>query len=103
MTLLWIALLPAAVTAAWFRYRQVVADNTSSHSTEPTLTQSYPSTPWGTHHHQEGARWLHEIFERSAAQYPELTAVSVPETGDSLTYAELDQLANRRRHRRRCV
>jgi non-ribosomal peptide synthetase-like protein len=94
MTLLWIALLPAAVTAAWVRYRQVVADNTSSHSTEPTLTQSYPSTPWGTHHHQEGARWLHEIFERSAAQYPELTAVSVPETGDSLTYAELDQLAN---------
>ena len=27
MTLLWIALLPAAVTAAWVRYRQVVADN----------------------------------------------------------------------------
>ena len=94
MTLLWIALLPAAVTAAWVRYRQVVADNTSSPSPEPTLTQSYPSTPWGTHRHQEGARWLHEIFERSAAQYPELTALSVPETGDSLTYAELDQLAN---------
>ena len=81
MTLLWIALLPAAVTAAWVRYRQVVADNTSSPSPEPTLTQSYPSTPWGTHRHQEGARWLHEIFERSAAQYPELTALSVPETG----------------------
>ena len=94
MTLLWIALLPAAVTAAWVRYRQVVADNTSSPSPEPTLTQSFPSTPWGTHRHQEGARWLHEIFERSAAKYPELTALSVPETGDSLTYAELDQLAN---------
>ena len=94
MTLLWIALLPAAVTAAWVRYRQVVADNASSPSTDPTLTQSYPSAPWGTHRHQQGARWLHEIFERSAAQFPALTALSVPETGVSLTYAELDQLAN---------
>ena len=68
MTLLWIALLPAAVTAAWVRYRQVVADNACSPGREPTLTQSYPSTPWGTHRHQQGARWLHEIFERSAAQ-----------------------------------
>ena len=94
MTLLWIALLPAAVTAAWVRYRQVVADNASSPSTYPTLTQSYPATPWGTHRHQQGVRWLHEIFERSAAQFPALTALSVPETGESLTYAELDQLAN---------
>jgi non-ribosomal peptide synthetase-like protein len=94
MTLLWIALLPAAVTAAWIRYRQVVAHNPCSPSPEPTLTQSYPSTPWGTHQHQHGSRWLHDIFERSAAQYPEFTALSVPETGESLTYAELDQLAN---------
>ena len=94
MTLLWIALLPAAVTAAWIRYRQVVADNAYSPSQERTLTQSYPSTPWGIHRHQQGARWLHEVFERSAAQYPEFTALSVPETGESLTYAELDQLAN---------
>jgi len=94
MTLLWIALLPAAVTAAWVRYRQVVADNARSPNPEPTLAQSYPSTPWGTHQHQHGARWLHEVFERSAAQFPTLTALSVPETGESLTYAELDQLAN---------
>ena len=94
MTLLWIALLPAAVTAAWVRYRQVVAGTVFAKTTAPTLSQSYPSTPWGTHLHQHGARWLHEIFERSAAQFPELTALSVPETGESLTYAELDQLAN---------
>ena len=94
MTLLWIALLPAAVTAAWVRYRQVVAHNACSPSTAPTLTQSYPSTPWGIHRHQHGARWLHEIFERSAAQFPTLTALSVPETGESLSYSELDQQAN---------
>jgi amino acid adenylation domain-containing protein len=94
MTLLWIALLPAAVTAAWVRYRQVVGDNANSHGIEPTLTQCYPATPWGTHRHQQGARWLHELFERSAAQFPSLTALSVPETGESLTYAKLDELAN---------
>ena len=94
MTLLWIALLPAAVTAAWVRYRQVVAGSANSPSAEPSLTQSYPATPWGTHRHQQGARWLHEVFERSAAQFPALTALSVAETGESLTYAELDELAN---------
>jgi non-ribosomal peptide synthetase component F len=82
------------VTAAWVRYRRVVAQNTRSLSTEPTLSQSYPSTPWGAHRHQQGARWLHEVFEHSAAQYPGFSALSVPETGESLTYAELDQLAN---------
>jgi non-ribosomal peptide synthetase-like protein len=94
MTLLWIALLPAAVTAAWVRYRQVVAGTVFAKTTAPTLTQSHPSTPWGTHLHQHGARWLHEIFERSAAQFPGLTALSIPEAEASLTYAELDRLAN---------
>jgi non-ribosomal peptide synthetase-like protein len=94
MTLLWIALLPAAVTAAWIRYRHVVAGTVYAPPTAPTLTQAPPSAPWGTHRHQHGARWLHEIFERSAAQFPELTALSVPETGESLTYVALDQLAN---------
>jgi non-ribosomal peptide synthetase component F len=94
MTLLWIALLPAAVTAAWIRYRHVVAGNVYAAPTAPTLSQLHPSAPWGTHRHQHGARWLHEIFERSAAQFPELTALSVPETEESLTYAALDQLAN---------
>ena len=94
MTLLWIALLPAAVTAAWVRYRQVVAGNVCSLTSEPTLTQPHLSAPWGIHRHQQGVRWLHEIFERSAVQFPELTALSIPETAESLTYAELDQLAN---------
>ena len=94
MTLFWIALLPAAVTAAWIRYRHVVASNIFTPTTAPTLTQSHPSTTWGTHRHQHGARWLHEIFERSAARYPELIALSVPEAEASLTYAELDRLAN---------
>jgi amino acid adenylation domain-containing protein len=41
-----------------------------------------------------GARWLHEIFERSAARFPDLIALTVPESGESLSYAELDAKAN---------
>ena len=97
MTLLWTLLIPAAVTAAWVRYRSVVADEQTAPSPSLTLTQPLPRHSWGTHRHQRGARWLHEIFERSAERFPELTALSVPDTGESLTYAQLnrqsDQLA----------
>jgi non-ribosomal peptide synthetase component F len=41
-----------------------------------------------------GARWLHEIFERSAARFPDLIALTVPESGESLSYSELDARAN---------
>jgi len=43
--------------------------------------------------HQEGAQWLTEIFSRSARKYPDLTALQIPHTGESLTYAELDARA----------
>ena len=90
MTLLWTQLIPAAVTAAWVRYRSVVADEQTEPSPSLTLTQPLPRHSWGTHRHQRGARWLHEIFERSAERFPELTALSVPDTGESLTYAQLN-------------
>ncbi|MEL0307434.1 MAG: hypothetical protein VW975_11070, partial [Halieaceae bacterium] len=47
------------------------------------------------HGHQQGAEWLHEVFERSAQRYPDLCALSVPESGEMLTYAELEHRANR--------
>ena len=43
--------------------------------------------------HQEGVRWLTEIFSRSAARFPDHTALQVPHTGESLTFAELDARA----------
>ncbi|HEY1334354.1 MAG TPA: AMP-binding protein, partial [Myxococcaceae bacterium] len=43
--------------------------------------------------HQEGARWLTEIFARSAARFPNHTALQIPHTGESLTFAELDARA----------
>lgn len=45
--------------------------------------------------HQKGARWLTDVFSRSAARYPDLPALQVPHTGEHLTYAELDAKAER--------
>ena len=95
MTLLWIALIPAAVTAAWIRYRSVVDHASADTPDGYTLTQPHPAAPWGSHGHQRGAQWLHEVFERSARRYPDLCALSVPESGEVLTYAELERRANR--------
>jgi len=43
--------------------------------------------------HQRGARWLTDIFSRSARRFPEYIALQVPHTGESLTFAELDREA----------
>src|SRR6516164_4830212 len=43
--------------------------------------------------HQKGVRWLTEVFSRSAEKFPHLTALQIPHTGESLTFAELDARA----------
>ena len=43
--------------------------------------------------HQKGIRWLTEVFSRSAEKFPYLTALQIPHTGESLTFAELDARA----------
>ncbi len=43
--------------------------------------------------HQRGAKWLHEIFERSAQRFPEHTALHIPSSGEKISYAELNQRA----------
>lgn len=45
--------------------------------------------------HQRGIRWLTEVYSRSAARYPNLTALQIPHTGETLTFAELDARAER--------
>ena len=40
--------------------------------------------------HQRGVRWLTEVFSRSARKFPNLVALQIPHSGESLTYAELD-------------
>jgi len=43
--------------------------------------------------HQKGVQWLTEVFSRSAGKFPHHTALQIPHTGESLTYAELDSRA----------
>ena len=45
--------------------------------------------------HQKGIRWLTEVFSRSAEKFPHLTALQIPHTGESLTFAELDARAEK--------
>lgn len=45
--------------------------------------------------HQKGAQWLTDIFSRSAEKFPDLPALQIPHTGESLTYAELNQQAEK--------
>jgi len=40
--------------------------------------------------HQEGVQWLTDVFNRSARKFPNLPALQIPHTGESLTFAELD-------------
>jgi non-ribosomal peptide synthetase-like protein len=42
---------------------------------------------------QEGIQWLTEVFSRSAKRFPNLTALQIPHTRESLTFAELDARA----------
>ena len=45
--------------------------------------------------HQKGIRWLTDLFSRSAKKFPDHTALQIPHTGESLTYAELDERAEK--------
>jgi non-ribosomal peptide synthetase-like protein len=45
--------------------------------------------------HQKGIQWLTDVFSRSAKKFPDHTALQIPHTGESLTYAELDARAEK--------
>ena len=44
--------------------------------------------------HQDGIQWLTEVFSRSAEKFPDFTALHIPHTGESLTFAEPDSRAD---------
>ncbi|HEY5885684.1 MAG TPA: TraX family protein [Pyrinomonadaceae bacterium] len=43
--------------------------------------------------HQKGVQWLTEVFSRSAKRFPDLPALQIPHTRESLTFAQLDARA----------
>jgi non-ribosomal peptide synthetase-like protein len=58
-----------------------------------TLADVFGDRPFVNVPHQKGIRWLTEVFSRSAEKFPHLTALQIPHTGETLTFAELDARA----------
>jgi amino acid adenylation domain-containing protein len=80
---------------AWRRYLWVAEK--ARHGREDTCAYSLTDV-FGDRHlvnvpHQKGVQWLTEIFSRSARRFPDHTALQIPHTGESLTFAELDARA----------
>ena len=79
---------------AWWRYRRVLESVKPSPSTDLYCLRDEPAGDlWVRAEHQQGVKWLHEIFERSAARYPSFTALQVPATGEQITYQALNHRA----------
>src|SRR5436190_10334893 len=82
--------------AAWRRYIRVVEEPPGDPDTCPySLTEISGDSYYINVPHQKGAKWLSEIFSRSAKKFPQLTALQIPNTGESLTFSELDEHAER--------
>lgn len=77
---------------AWRMYRRGAA--AAATDTSPFgLTDWFDERSLVSVPHQKGVRWLTEVFARSAQKFPDLTALQVPHTGESLTFAELERRA----------
>ena len=62
---------------------------------ESILTEIFPTERFMKIPHQQGVRFVHELFERSADRYPHSIALKIAgRLGAQLTYTELDERAN---------
>ena len=89
------ALFLGLTFVAWRRYLWVARQGRlEQQDTCPySLTDVFGGGHPGNAPHQEGVQWLTEIWRRSATRFPHLTALQIPHTGESLTFAELDTRA----------
>ncbi|WP_334150826.1 non-ribosomal peptide synthetase [Hyphomicrobium sp.] len=79
---------------AWRRYLWAASAPSEPEDTCPySLTDTAGDRRLLNIPHQKGIRWLTEVFSRSAEAYPNLTALQIPQSGCSLTFAELDARA----------
>jgi len=83
------------IFVAWRRYLLVAGKGRiEEEDTCPySLTDKFGDLHLQNAPHQEGVRWLTEVFSRSARRFPNHTALQIPQSGDSLTFAELDARA----------
>src|SRR3954466_6554542 len=79
--------------AAWRRYLWAAEKVPQADTCPYSLTDIFDDRQFLNVPHQKGIRWLTEVFSRSAEKFPHLTALQIPYTGESLTFAELDARA----------
>ena len=82
---------------AWRRYLWVaeMAPHVQSDTCQYSLKDVFGDNHLVNVPHQKGIQWLSEVFSRSAEKYPDFTALQIPHTGESLTFAELDMRAEK--------
>ncbi|HKO59680.1 MAG TPA: non-ribosomal peptide synthetase, partial [Pyrinomonadaceae bacterium] len=90
-----VAVFIALTFAAWRRYLWVSEQEPLAEAdTCPySLTDVFGDRHLLNVPHQKGIQWLTEVFSRSAKKFPDLPALQIPHTGESLTFAELDSRA----------
>jgi non-ribosomal peptide synthetase component F len=83
----------ALTFVAWKRYLWAAEKLPQADTCPYSLTDVFGDRHLVNVPHQEGVRWLPEVFSRSAEKFPDLPALQIPHTGESLTFAELDRRA----------
>src|ERR1700677_5110477 len=79
---------------AWRRYLWAAEAAPPADTCPYSLTEAFADRLVNVPH-QEGVQWLTEVFSRSAKRFPNFTALQIPHTGESLTFAELDARAEK--------
>jgi len=78
---------------AWRRYLWAAEKVPQADTCHYSMTDVFGDRHLANVPHQEGTQWLTEVFSRSAQKFPDFTALQIPHTGESLTFAELDARA----------
>lgn len=81
--------------AAWRRYQWATEPVPAADDCPYGLTDVFGDQSLANAPHQQGVRWLTEVFSRSAGRFPHHPALQIPHTGETLTFAELDARAER--------
>ncbi|MEJ2178572.1 MAG: AMP-binding protein, partial [Gammaproteobacteria bacterium] len=90
-------LIVALAFVAWRRYLWAAEDDprTQEDNSPFSLTDAFGQDHLINTPHQKGIKWLNDVFSRSAEKFPDLTALQIPHSGESLTFAQLDAEAER--------
>ena len=99
-TIYLVSVCAAFVLLVYFAWRRYIWAADDAHDEQADTCEYSLSDVFDQHHlinapHQKGIQWLTDVFSRSAKEFPDHTALQIPHTGESFTYAELDQRAEK--------